>query len=345
VNGQLAADDCRDLDIFVPGDDPSPTDPWKIEVPDRTFVTLTMRSNVFDTYLSLTGKDNKLFGSNDDFEDLTYDSQIRISLNPGTYSALSSTVDDAGPYTLTLNSEPLRTCDVPDLGTGPTTGSVTTEDCRVLDLVVPSTDSKVTDAYRLRVSAKTVYTFELSSTNFTPAIRVYDGTNTLVFSRAASTTAKALKLDVLLWAGDYTVLIVSQDRPGDYTLTTSKREPPTCEATVIPLNGSTEGRLVASDCRLADVLSGVFSTSKTDVLKLVVPEKRAVTIAADSDSFPPLLVVYNEADLLVGSALNQSLRTHAELTATLPAGTYTIVIANVLGLEGPYVVKTTSPEP
>ena len=93
------------------------------------------------------------------------------------------------------------------------------------------------------------------------------------------------------------------------------------------------------------MLSGVFSSSKADVLKLVVPEKRAVTIAADSDSFPPLVVVYNEADLQVGSALNQSLRTHAELTATLPAGTYTIVIANVLGLEGPYVVKTTSPEP
>jgi hypothetical protein len=95
-NGELTSADCRDLDIFVPGSNPSPTDPWKLDITERALVKVTMRSSFFDTYLSVVDKDSKELSGNDDFEATTADSRIRISLDPGVYSALASRYEGAG---------------------------------------------------------------------------------------------------------------------------------------------------------------------------------------------------------------------------------------------------------
>jgi len=215
----------------------------------------------------------------------------------------------------------------------------------VEDLLVPSTEAVVTDAYKLHVTEKAMFTFNLTSPVFSPAIRIYDKSNTLVLSQNAAASAKSLNLEVLLASGDYTVMIFSLSTAGDYTLTTSRREPAACESTPLPLNGSVDGSLTSSDCRVADVIPGVVSQYKVDVLTLIVPEKREVTITADSTAFPPAIVVLNNADTSVASDANDQFRTHAAATATLEAGTYTIVISNVLGLEGAYTVAASSPSP
>src|SRR5204863_8734471 len=145
-----------------------------------------------------------------------------------------------GAYTLTMNSEPLRACDVPDVPIGQATGSLVSGDCRVLDLLVPSTEAVVTDAYKLHVTEKAMFTFALTSPVFSPGIRICDKSNALVLSQNAAASAKSLNLEVLLASGDYTVMIFSLSTAGDYTLTTSKREPAACESTPLPLNGSVD---------------------------------------------------------------------------------------------------------
>ena len=175
TNGELTSVDCRDLDIFVPGSDVSPTDPWKLDVKDRALVTLTLRSTQFDSFLGLANAENKAIAYNDDFEESpSTDSQIKMSLNPGQYSALVSRYEGTGAYTLNFSSEPLRACDIPLLGAGRVTGALAAQDCRVLDVVVPSADLTPADAFRLVVDAKGIYSFDVNSVSFLSVIRLYD---------------------------------------------------------------------------------------------------------------------------------------------------------------------------
>lgn len=345
ANGQLTVEDCRNLDLFVPGSDPSPTDPWIFEIKDRALVTVTLRSAEFDALLSLDAKDDRILAYNDDADDRSLDSQLKISVAPGTYRALASTIDTIGSYTITYNTEALRNCEVQELSAGSAalSGVLTGEDCRVLDHAVPSTDIRIADGFRFRGDAKAVYTIEVTSQAFSPAIRVYNSKGTLVFTRNAANQARTLKLDVLLAAGDYTMLVLSQGAGGAYTAALTTREAKVCDAPELPLNGQIEGALAAGDCLLSEVVPAVFANAKADTLRLVVAEKKNITVAAESKAFPPLLLVLNSDNAIVASNLNDSYLTMADLTGELPAATYIVVITNVLGLEGPYGIKASAP--
>jgi hypothetical protein len=343
VNGELTGADCRDLDIFVPGSDQSPTDAWSLNVKDRALVTLTMRSTDFDSFLGLAMKNNKVIAFNDDFEKSTADSQVQLSLDAGEYRALASRYEGSGAYALSFNAEPLRSCDMPDLGTGPTTGTLASEDCRLLDHLTHSSDAALADAFRLRVSTKTVYSFDLSSAAFLPAVRIYDRNMVLLYSTVATSAAPNAQFSILLAVGEYTVIVSTRDKIGDYTLSTVRQEPRVCESSgILSVDSTVNGTLSSTDCAIVDAIPGLVADTKVDLYTFNSAESQTLKFTADSDSFPSMILIYDDKDNLITYTLNESFRTHAEVTATLPPGNYTVALTTLLRLQGPYTLTANS---
>jgi hypothetical protein len=209
--------------------------------------------------------------------------------------------------------------------------------------VIPSSDSTPADAFRLRVTQKSVYSFDLGATAFVPAIRIYDGETAQLFSTAASSSSPNAKFSILLTPGDYTVVVSTRDKIGDYTLTTTRLEPAACQSSGVLSVGSTvEGALSSTDCTILDVVPGLVADTKVDVYSLSLTEAQTVTLAADSEAFPSMILVFDEKDRLVTYALNERFRTHAEVTALLPPGNYNVALTTILKLQGPYTLATRS---
>ena len=157
---------------------------------------------------------------------------------------MASRYEGSGAYALSFNVEPLRSCEIQDLGTGPTTGSLAAEDCRLLDILTPSSDASPADSFRLRVNAKGVYLFDLSSTVFLPVIRIYDKDMSLIFSTAGISATPNARFAVLLSPGEHTVVVSTRDKIGDYTLTTTRQDPRVCESSgVLGIDMTASGEL------------------------------------------------------------------------------------------------------
>ncbi len=148
---------------------------------------------------------------------------------------------------------------------------------------------------------------------------------------------------MLLAPGEYTVLISTSDRLGDYTLATDRGEPTVCETSGdLNTDGSTDGVLSSSDCAILDMLPGLAVDNKVDIYSLNVAERRSIAFSADSAALPPMILVYDEKDALVASALNEGFQTHAEVKATLPPGNYKVALTTLLPLTGVYTLTTRS---
>jgi hypothetical protein len=287
ATGELNGADCRTLDFFVPSGDDTPQDVWTFEVPARTIATLTMRSTLLDSYLTLVNQDLRLLASNDDFERQTLDSQIRMSLPPGTYRALASEIDIAsGAYTLKLDAEAPRVCDVPALSAEKVTGTLAAGDCRVFDLVDLSTDASSADGYRITVRSSGVYTVDVSSTQLAATLRLYDARGGLILTRTATRgTNLAARIEVLLAPGDYMVLVSgAASGAGAYDLAMISRDPKQCRPSgSIGVNESARRTLEpVSECTVRDVIPGTTSSARVDLVSLVVPEGSTVGLQAEA---------------------------------------------------------------
>jgi hypothetical protein len=347
ASGQLDNTDCRVLDFFVPSGDDTPQDVWTFELPTRTIATLTMRSNVLDSYLTLVDRNQQILAENDDLDRQTLDSGVRISLPPGTYRALASEIDVvSGNYTLRLDTEAPRVCDTPALSSEKITGTLAAGDCRVFDIVAPSTDTGSADAYKLTVPASGVYGFDVSSAQFFATLRIYDSRGGVLFTRTASrATNLAASFELLLVPGDYTVLISGGiSGAGNYELAMTRREPKQCQAssTIASDDSSTRTLDSGSECRVKDVIPFTTSNAPVDLARIMVADGTTVGLQAESESFPPLVFVLDAQGRPAAAALNTRLSTTAQVEPRLPAGSHTVGVTTVLDLSGPYRLTSDS---
>lgn len=343
AHGELVAADCRQLDVFVPGANQSPTDNWQFNLNERSLVTLTMRSTEFDALLMVATKDKELIALNDDFEETIGNSQVKVSLGPGEYQALASRYAGSGPYTLDLNTEPLRSCDFPEIGAEQISGHLNSDECRILDIVTPSSEVAPADGFRLQVATKSLYSFQLRSNSFLPVLQIFDQNNVRIYTKAGTESSRDVQVTVLLAAGDYKILVSTQDSAGDYTLHVALEEPKLCQISgVLRLDGVVEGELSGTDCSLIGTLPGLVEDTKVDLYTLSVPESRKVTFSANSNAFPAMILVYDDTDTLVTAALNDKYRPRAEVTAVLPPGMYIIALTTLVHVEGAYTLTTKS---
>ena len=90
------------------------------------------------------------------------------------------------------------------------------------------------------------------------------------------------------------------------------------------------------------MIPGLLGDTKVDTYSLNIAESQTLTLAADSESFPPMILIFDNKDALVNYALNERFRTHAEVTATLPPASYKVAVTTLLPLQGSYTLTTKS---
>ena len=301
-----------------------------------------MRSTDFDPFVTVTGAKNQVLGWNGR-TDVTNATRATLGLPPGRYNVMASSDGATGGYTVQYESNPPPNCEVLTLATGTISGVISQSDCRVLDLIAPSSDSRLADAYRLVVPVKGMYRFQVQANDLLPYLTIYAAGDIVVYRHSPISGPEEIRL--LLPAGEYRIQVAANS-PGPYQLTVSSTEPKVCAAAgSIPVEGTFAGALGAGDCTAGEVLSGVMSDSKIELVTLVLPERATLKVGVDSQAFPPILVLLDQNHEFVSAAFNTRYTTHTELTSTLPAGTYKIAITNPLELEGPYVLTTTSAAP
>lgn len=88
-------------------EDQSPEDPYKLELKSGAVVTVTMKSDAFDTYVLAARPDGSEAGQNDDCgDDETTNSCIKFTaMTNGTYTVFANTqdADGRGAYVLDID--------------------------------------------------------------------------------------------------------------------------------------------------------------------------------------------------------------------------------------------------
>jgi hypothetical protein len=341
---ELNEPDCRVLDYLPPSDDISYLDLYRLRVEKRTVLTVSQRSSAFDTLLALLTENQQLVTLNDDSTSGSTDSRMVAHLEPGAYLVLATSFEPAsGAYELESATEDPRACAVEELTpSGAASGNLSLAGCRVLDYVPMNSTDEPTAIYRVAVDKKLIVTFEVSSTDFDAYVRVTDASHRLLFwnQNAESGRTDARVMTVLIPGVYYIFASSSNQRGGAFTLRTTAQEPKACPIQDIGLNATADGSLDAGDCRFSDFSPSSAMSPYIDQYRVTVAERGRLEVSAASSELPPFLLILDERDRILGSDLNPSAVNTARASATLPPGTYIVLVSALTTRTGRYTVTT-----
>ena len=115
INASLDGSECLVNDILPFTQDFTYYDLYRLTLTSRATVRITMQSAVIDTFLVLATEaflsdptdSSAYIAENDDANDFTTNSEINVSLEPGSYIIIANSYDDyeTGPYVLQTVSE------------------------------------------------------------------------------------------------------------------------------------------------------------------------------------------------------------------------------------------------
>lgn len=334
--GELSRSDCRYLDVVTEASIVNGVDQYRFEVKDRSLATINLRSTVLDTVLILLDSRGALIDLNDDVDRSTSDSRLITSLAPGVYTILATDYyGETGPYEVSVTTAALKTCTAVRLeAPGNAAGAVQTGGCRVLDVITPSSDGSAASTIDLTVTKRSIVTLKATGTGFAPKVEV----------RSRSTGARlaigelANELTALMYPGTYTVLVTSRDTggQGEFTLTSTVREPVAC--TVQPLLSGTPatGVLSETDCLHRDIVGFTTLESRADIWSLVLESGATLNLELSSETFAPVLMILDENYVPVGLFLPSTGQSRIRDQWRARAGTYYFVIAPFDGGTGEY---------
>lgn len=340
--GELLETGCRVLDLFLRSSNTNLVDQYRFELAERKVVTLEMTSDTFDTFLVLYDSSLRVVDSDDDGAGGT-NSRLVTSLEPGTYTVFARTFDPGtGAYALASNVENLRECRRTPLEAGASAqGSLDAEDCRVLDLFVPASDTTAVDIYGTRLSGRGVLRIAVNTEAFDSVAAVTDLDYTVISAVGDPGGDKNSVLDLLLNPGDYLLLVNSNDDLGPYEISTTLSEPRACPMMEISLSGRVIGELNEEDCRIRDFLPGTTIDWLAEQFRFNVPDTRTVTVEASSTGFKPLLLLVGIDNDTAALDANPSGSNTAVISRSLERGSYQVILTTASGT-GEFTLSTSS---
>lgn len=252
------------------------------------------------------------------------------------YQIVVGTADTTGSYQLTTAFQPAayETC-LPAgnlTASGSTSASINANSC--FAALPGSGDLFFYDYYTLTVGAAGVADIAVSSSDFTPSLYLYDAGGNLLTSDtgggASTSSVTASEIRVQLAPGNYTVQLVSSlASGGNYKLAYqfNPGAPQPCGTAALNPTGSTAGNLSAASCRtalgLADLYSVVLPAAGT--LQITINANNTLSSALAIRDAKDNLIVFNQDFEGVGMT---------QLSANLPAGSYTVLAAAASGAGG-----------
>jgi hypothetical protein len=211
--------------------------------------------------------------------------------------------------------------------------------------VVPAVDPIQVHVYKVTLDRKAVLTVDAKSQAFDGALLLLDRNLDVLAADDDSGGDSNPKIEILLNAGEYTVLVTTLDNNvGAFDIAAASRDPRTCTASPIGTDATVTGTIEESDCRLRDFIPGVTEEPLADVYTLTLSERRRTTIDVGSSAFVAMALPLTENYELIEDAEIQVARDRGVTTFRAGPGTYRLAIISLTDL-GTYVVKTSTQAP
>lgn len=327
LNGEFTRSDCRLVDMLPFSTWMGPVDQYKLDVKEPSVVKIRMESALLDSFL-LVVADGLIIGENDDATAATRDSEIYMSLPPGTYTIWAAeNYGGTGRYTIRLDLEKPRPCPAIAVNApGTVTGTLTKNGCRVLDLSIPSDSVSPAANMTVNVAERVVTTVAATGSGLTPLVDMW------VDGLPIGLDGPVRERSVLLAPGSYQVRVSTLNgASGEFSLTASTRPPAPCEASPLAFDELKTGEISVSDCPEAEVLPLFTGTARVDLWKVDVENDGPLRAEVATENAVPYLIVFDADMKGVAVDINLAGSAGARTTWAGRAGTYYVMIGTYSG--------------
>ena len=311
--------------------DGTPYEAYALTTAGSGVLTVTVSSSDFTAAVILRGGDGSALvsGGTSVSAPVSGDSQ---------YEVVVATADQTGAYQISTSFQPAasETCLAKNTlsNSGSVSDSITASSCYMT--IDSSGDQQYYDYYNFTVSAAGVVDLSASSSDFDPTLTLLDaGGNVLWTDSGGGGTPGQSELRLQLAPGSYTIQLASDVLSGGaYTLqyTFNPGPPQPCAPGSASPGATLSGALSASSCRTFLGLADLYS--------LTLPVTGTIDIDMSSGSFNTLLALRDTKDNLILESNIVDGLADSDLTADLPAGTYTLVAAANSGAGNYQVIST-----
>jgi hypothetical protein len=323
VAGTLGASGC-----WFP--DGTPYEAYTLSALGSGVLTVSVASTAFTPTVTVRGGDGTVLESGA--------GTISVPLATSTsYRVIVGSADTAGAYQISTafqaaNSEtcvPRKTLTQP----GSDSGAVTASSCWVIE--DSEGDLAYFNYYGLTVSSAGLADLAASSGDFTPTLYLLDAAGNQIAADTGGGSNGGAEMRLQLSPGNYLVEVYSNlAAGGNYSLTygfTPGAPVPCLPATLNP-GDAPAGTLSTLSCRT--------ELGLTDLYTLTLPAAGTLSLNLSATSFTGQIAIRDTKDNPI--AVNQDLEDlgDSNVTAVLPAGTYTIAAAAIEG-SGAYQLTTT----
>lgn len=217
---------------------------------------------------------------------------------------------------------------------GAADGRLDDADCR-LPQVIGGSNPSYADQYVLKLAERGRLTVNVGRGDFDPYVAILDDQYYVI---AESTSAgAAAEARLTLPPGTYVVVVGAAsgnpDTMGAYRVTTSlapEAKPASCSADTLAPSGMVPGTFASTDCRLFDVLPGVFSDPHVEIYVITLPAAGALRLEMRSSAVRPLIILADTA--FVPFAADRAPEASPDLltsTTYLRKGSYLVLATSV----------------
>ncbi len=331
---------CRHLDLVVPSADVSLVAPYSLRVDQPAQVQVDLHSNVFDSYVEVLDAGGTVLTSNASNGSNGNSASVSASLNPGRYAVLASTANyGSGAYTIRASSTDLRPCPGADAGSHVSGSLGGTNDCRVMDIIIPSSDATPVSRYNLQLSQKSAVRLQAASGDGTlPALGVYDAQLRFVNGASGNATSRIALLNTLLLPGEYTVLVsLAGGNAGGFSMDATVQQPRNCPQVELTTGAPVAGKFTKFDCAASDVLAGSNSSVPVQQFTFTAPAAGTLTLSAASADTTVVLKLVDASDVVLDSAVGRT--SAGQIQVNVSAGAFKVFLLPWAGTEGSFQVQ------
>jgi hypothetical protein len=343
VEGRLVeGEDCRYLDLASPSEDTTPINLYRVTVPQRGVLSLSLSSTVFTPFLAVLDEQGRDLNSTAGDEDPGPTAQLATSVPPGVYHILANTWDDGGAYKLVTGFSESRPCKIEDARPGESMpGALMAEGCRVLDLVAPSGDTAYAAGYRLSVPDRRILTADQTSTQVDSTLYLFGPNERLLSLDDNGGGGKNSRVTTLLGPGAYLLAAGSADGgTGSFTLSARLAEPPVCAIEPIEPAATVSGQLASADCRTRETVVGAKGGSYVRRYRVTLSQAGRLQLQVSSRTVAAALVLTDAESNSLQVATTQ-VNGAARMEKRLEAGTYIVHVMTVSsGLTGSFTLQS-----
>jgi hypothetical protein len=240
-------------------------------------------------------------------------------------------------------------CPVRDLQPGtPVTQVITTEDCKVADIVPGEAFTTFAQLFKLEAPASSAVTVEMSSSEFDTFVALLDINFRVLASNddiaPGNTNSRVL---ATLKRGTYFVLATTAlaGAGGGFTLQANIGSIPSCTTSDLPL-GDSNGALTANTCLVEYLLPPSADARFGDGYVVTVTQPSVVTVQLQSAEFRTFLQLYDSASKKIAEGANSTDRKTSLLVASVVPGKYLLVASSFGENEtGAYSLRASLADP